>query len=123
MGALVFPSDMEDIGGPSTIRDLATSSNNKLLDPLITQVGSENKPKSDSDGGGGGGDDDNDVIPAYYPPKASTLVQVPATAPTLTIRSSLHRSRKHTRKIESWHIWDIAAVELKEQHRKEESKG
>jgi hypothetical protein len=87
MGALVFPSDIEDIGGPSIIRDLATSSSNKLSDPPTTQVVFENEPKSDSDG------DNDDVIPASYTPKASTLVQVPATAPTSAIRSSLHRSR------------------------------
>jgi hypothetical protein len=36
MGALVFPGDMEDIGGPSIIRDLAASSSDELLDPPIT---------------------------------------------------------------------------------------
>jgi hypothetical protein len=68
IGALNFPSDIEDIGeieigGPSEIKDsLTTSSSDELLDPLITQV-AKNKTNSESDD-----DDEDEVIPSTYPP-------------------------------------------------------
>jgi hypothetical protein len=96
-----------EIGGPSRIGDqLATSSSDELLDPLITQV-SKNETKSD----------DDEVIPSSYPLEASTSIQVPATIPTST-QSSI-RSRKHTRKFESQHARDIVVIEAKEQRRKQ----
>jgi hypothetical protein len=79
LGAINFPSDIEDIreietGGPPRTGDqLTTSSSDKLLDPLTTQV-SENETESD----------DDEVIPSSHPPEASTSIQVPATAPTST---------------------------------------
>jgi hypothetical protein len=93
--------------------NLATSSSNKLSDPPITQVVSENKTESDSSD-----DSDNEVILSSYPPKASTSIQVPATTPTST-RSSI-RSKKHTRKFESQHAQDIAVVKAKEERRKQQ---
>jgi hypothetical protein len=60
---------------------------------------------------------DNEVIPSSCPLEASASIQVPATAPTST-RSSM-RSRKLTRKAESQHTRDIAAIEVKRQHRKQ----
>jgi hypothetical protein len=87
--------------------ELATSSSDELSDPPITQV-TENEARSDSN---------DDIIPSSHPTKASSFIQVPATAPTST-RSSA-RSRKHTKKFESQHTRDITAVEGKEQRRKE----
>jgi hypothetical protein len=49
--------------------------------------------------------------------KASTSIQLPATAPAST-RSSM-RSQKHIRKFKSQNTWDITVIEAKEQHRKQ----
>jgi hypothetical protein len=58
-----------EIGGPSEIGDyLATSSSNKLLDPLITQV-AKNETNSETES-----NDKDEVIPSTYPPKASTSI-------------------------------------------------
>jgi hypothetical protein len=77
-----------------------------FADPPIIQV-SKNETKSD----------DEEVIPSSYPLEVSTFIQVPATTHTST-RSSM-RSRKYIRKFESQHIWDIIAVEAKEEYRKQ----
>jgi hypothetical protein len=103
-----------EIGGPSGMGDqLATSSSDELLDPPITQV-AENETNSGSETKS---DDEDEVIPSSHPLEASTSIQVAATAPTST-RSST-RSRKHTRKFESQHAWDIIVIEAKEQRRKQ----
>jgi hypothetical protein len=66
--ALNFPGNIEDIEeieirGPSGIEDsLTTSSSDKLLDLLITQV-TKNETDSKSDD-----DDEDEVIPSTYPP-------------------------------------------------------
>jgi hypothetical protein len=97
IGALNFPSDIEDIReieieGPSGIGDsLATSSSDELLDPLITQV-AENKTNSKSDD-----DDEDKVIPSTYPPSIQVPITIStSTAPTLTRSSTC--SKRHTRK-------------------------
>ena len=59
--------------------------NELFADPPITQV-HEN-------------DSDDDIIPSSHPTKASSSIQVPVTAPTVT-RSSV-RSGKHIKKFES----------------------
>lgn len=64
-------------------------------------------------------DDEDDFVPATYPPESSNFIQVPATTPTSTIRSTLRTSRKPTKRFESQNVRDIAAVELKEQHRRD----
>jgi hypothetical protein len=118
-GALDFPSNMEDtreieIGGPSGMGDsLATLSSDELSDPPITQV-AENETNSESDDD----DDEDEVILSTYPPSVQvpTTVSTP-TAPTST-RSST-RSKRHTRKFESQHTRDIAAIEAKEERRKQ----
>ena len=118
IGALDFPSDMEDIGemeirGPSGIGDsLATSSSDELSDLPITQV-TENETDSESDD-----DDEDEVIPSTYPPS----IQVPATVSTSTAPTSTRsstRSRRHTRKFESQHARDITTMEAKEERRKQ----
>ena len=117
--ALDFPSDIEDIGemeirGPSRIRDsLTTLSSDELSDPPITQV-AENETNSESDDD----DDEDEVILSTYPPsiQVPTTVSTP-TAPTST-RSSTH-SKRHTRKFESQYTRDIAAIEAKEERRKQ----
>jgi hypothetical protein len=106
-----------EIGGPSRIGDyLATSSSNELSDPPITQV-AKNETDSETKS-----DDKDEVIPSTHPPKASTSIQVPATAPTSTAptltRSFMH-SRKYTRKFKSQHIRDITAIGAKEERRKQ----
>jgi hypothetical protein len=92
---------------PSTV-DLVTSSSDELSDPPITQVETDNESKAQSN---------NEVIPSSHPLEASTSIQVPATAPTLTRSSTC--SRKHTRKFESQHARDIVVIEAKEQRRKQ----
>jgi hypothetical protein len=109
IGALVYPGDRKR---PSKIENLATSSSDELSDPPINQVVSRNETESDSN-------DDDDVVPASYPPEASTSVQVPATAPASTIRSTLRINRKHTKRFESQHVRDVAAAQLKEQRKKD----
>jgi hypothetical protein len=95
----------------------ATSSSDELSDPLITQA-TENETDSESET-----KSDDEVIPSSHPLEASTAIQVSATAPTSTAptstRSSM-RSRKHTRGFESQHARDIAAIEAKEQRRKQQ---
>jgi hypothetical protein len=76
--------------------------NELFVDPLITQV-----PENNSD---------NDIIPSSYSAKASSSIQAPATAPTLTRFSA--RSRKYTRKFKLQHAQDIAIIEAKKQRRK-----
>jgi hypothetical protein len=83
--------------------DLAASSSDELSDPLITQVVSENETKSDD----GDSNSNDDVVPSSHPPEASTSIQVPATAPTLTVQSSM-RSKKHKSKYESQHTHGIS---------------
>jgi hypothetical protein len=103
-----------EIGGPSGMGDqLAMSSSDELLDPLITQV-AENETNS---GSKTKSDDEDEVIPSTYPPEASASIQVPATTPTLTRFST--RNRKHTRKFKSQYTRDIAEIEVKEQRRKQ----
>jgi hypothetical protein len=60
-----------EIGGPSGMGDqLATSSSNELLDPLITQVA-----KNETNSGSKTKNDDEDkVIPSTYPPEASAFI-------------------------------------------------
>ena len=86
------------------------------VEAVSTQVVSHG---SDSDSSDNDSDSDSDVVLSSHPPEASTTVQVPATAPASTIRSSLYMDRKHSRKFESQHTWDIAALEAKEQRRKD----
>jgi hypothetical protein len=61
----------------------------------------------------------NDFVPATYPPESSTSIQVLATALTSTIRSTLRTSRKPTKRFELQNTRDIAAVEFKEQRKKD----
>jgi hypothetical protein len=113
--ALGFPNNIEntgemEIGGLFRIGDpLATSSSDKLSDPLITQV-----PKNETNSKA---KSNNKVIPSSHPLEASTSIQVPTTAPTST-QSSI-RSRKPTRKAKSQHTQDIAIIEVKEEYRKQ----
>jgi hypothetical protein len=70
---------MGEIGEPFKIGDyLATLSSNKLLDPPITLIVSKNKTESNNGNDSGNGDNydynNNEVIPASYPPKASTFI-------------------------------------------------
>ena len=63
--------------------------------------------------------DSDNFIPTTYPPESSTFIQVPATAPTSTIQSTLRTSRKPIKRFESQNVRDIAVVELKEQYRRD----
>lgn len=86
------------------------SLSDEFSDLLITQVVSENKTQSNNENNNSNSDDSEDkVIQASQPPKASTSIQAPATAP-ITTQFSIH-SRARTRKYESQHARDVAAID------------